>query len=143
MSGTSGTIKFNERSNDSGLSTTHIVGLNIPFHYHTTEMPCFSYLQQAITSLPYILIAFSGKPKIHNSYPTAASWLGGGARRTMAPNCFEIIGFSEILMFRRKIFGLLLLVKIKVPNIVGKSFELGPPYSTGATTHLLSNILFF
>ena len=35
-------------------------------------------------------------------------------------NFFEIVGFSEILMFRRKIFGLLLLVKIKFPHFIGK-----------------------
>ena len=38
---------------------------------------------------------------------------GRGGRGPWPPLFFVIVGFSEILMFRRKIFGLLLLVKIK------------------------------
>ena len=43
------------------------------------------------------------------------------------PYFFEIIKLSEILMFCRKIFGLLVLKKIEVLNFVGKSFNLTPP----------------
>ena len=52
-------------------------------------------------------------------------------------NLVEIVGFSEILMFRRKIFGLLLLVEIKVLNFIGKSLD-WPSYSTGATAPLIN-----
>ena len=46
----------------------------------------------------------------------------------MAPSNFvEIVGFSEILMLRRNIFGLLLFVKIKVPGLIGKSLNLAHP----------------
>ena len=37
---------------------------------------------------------------------------------------FEIVQFSDILMFHRKIFGLLMLVKIKVLNFIGKFVNL-------------------
>ena len=40
------------------------------------------------------------------------------------PPLFEIFGFYDILLFRRNIFGLLLLVKIKVLNFIGKSLNL-------------------
>ena len=40
---------------------------------------------------------------------------GGGAGEAMTPPIFfEIVGFTEILMFRRRIFVLLLLVKIRI-----------------------------
>ena len=45
-----------------------------------------------------------------------------------APNFFEIVGFPKILMLQRKLFGILLLVKIKVSNFIGKSLNL--PLST-------------
>ena len=57
----------------------------------------------------------------------------------MAPNFFDIVGFLEILMLCWKIFGLLLLVKIKVLNSIGKSLSL-PPHSTGATMPLLCRV---
>ena len=41
-------------------------------------------------------------------------------------NCFDIVGFSEILMLRRNIFELLLLIKAKVSNFIGKSLNLAP-----------------
>ena len=41
----------------------------------------------------------------------------------MAPN-FKIIGFSEIVICRRKIFGLLLLVKKRFRIFIGKSLNL-------------------
>ena len=55
------------------------------------------------------------------------------------PSFFEIVVFSEILMFRRKILGLLLLLKIKVSKFIGKSLNLPPSYSTDATTPLPSS----
>ena len=39
-----------------------------------------------------------------------------GLGRGRALNFPEIVGFSEILMFSRKIFGILLLAKIKISN---------------------------
>ena len=47
--------------------------------------------------------------------------------RPWSPNFFDIAGFSEIVMFRRKIFGTLLLVKIKVVNFIERSLNLPPP----------------
>ena len=44
--------------------------------------------------------------------------------------------FRNLKRFCRKSFGLLLLVKIKVSNFIGKSLNLSP-YSTGATGPLL------
>ena len=44
----------------------------------------------------------------------------------MAPIFFEIVGFSAVLMFRGKIFGLLVFVKIEVSNFIGKSLNLAP-----------------
>ena len=41
-----------------------------------------------------------------------------------APNFVEIIGFSEILIFRRQIYGLLLLVKIEISPFIGKSLNM-------------------
>ena len=58
----------------------------------------------------------------------------------MDPNFFEIVEFSEILMLRRKIYEILLLVQTKVSNFIGKS-STWPPYSTGATTPLLTQNL--
>ena len=59
--------------------------------------------------------------------------VAGGQEGTMAPsNIVEIVGFSEILMLRRNIFGLLLFVKIS-SETYRKIFEFGPSYSTGAT----------
>ena len=46
----------------------------------------------------------------------------------MPPNFFEIIGFSIILMFCRKIVCLLLLVTTKVSNLIGKSLNLATLY---------------
>ena len=39
---------------------------------------------------------------------------------------FKNVGFSDTLMLRRKMFRLLLLVKTKVSNSVGKSLNLAP-----------------
>ena len=39
--------------------------------------------------------------------------MAGGQGDHGLPYFFEIVGLSEILIFRRKIFGLLLLIKIK------------------------------
>ena len=44
----------------------------------------------------------------------------------MAHKFFEIVGFSEIVMFCREIFGLLLLVKIKVFEFCRKSLKKAP-----------------
>ena len=49
---------------------------------------------------------------------------GWRAEGAMAPNFLKIAEFLEILMFYQKIFGLLLLVKIKVLNFIGKSLKL-------------------
>ena len=46
-----------------------------------------------------------------------------GAGGHAPPTIFEIIGFKETFMFRRKIFGLLLLVKIKALNFIRKSLN--------------------
>ena len=43
------------------------------------------------------------------------------ARGLWSPNCFEVVRFSQILMFRRKIFGLLPLVKIKVFQVLSEN----------------------
>ena len=53
-----------------------------------------------------------------------ASWPGSSG--PWPPYFFEIIDLSEILMFCRKIFGLLVLKKIEVLNFIGKSFNLTP-----------------
>ena len=44
----------------------------------------------------------------------------------MAPTFFEIVGFSEVLMLRQKIFRLLLLLKALVSNFIGKSLNIAP-----------------
>ena len=44
-----------------------------------------------------------------------ASWPGG--RGAIAPNFFEIVGFSKVYFVGK--FSLLLLVKIKVMNFIG------------------------
>ena len=49
-----------------------------------------------------------------------------GGRGAWPPNSFEIVEFSEILMLRRNIFGLLLLEKVKVSNFIRKSLNLAP-----------------
>ena len=50
--------------------------------------------------------------------------MAGGSRRAYGPfNFIEIIGFLETLMFGREIFILLLLVRIKVSNFIGKSLK--------------------
>ena len=51
----------------------------------------------------------------------------------MAPNFIKIVGFSEILIFRRKILRLLLLVMIKVLNFIRKVLNLAPPTLQVAT----------
>ena len=52
---------------------------------------------------------------------------GGRGDRGHGPSNFSnIVGFSEILMHCRKVFGLLLLVKTKVSNFIGKSLNLVP-----------------
>jgi len=56
-------------------------------------------------------------------FPARVSWLGAGA---MDPQIFEIVGVLEILIFRRKIFRVLLLLRIKVSNFIGKSLILAP-----------------
>ena len=53
----------------------------------------------------------------------------------------EIIGYSEILMLCWKIFGLMLFVRTKILNFVGKSLNLALQYSAGATTPLESRTL--
>ena len=59
-----------------------------------------------------------------------------GEQGDRCPYFLEIVGFSEILMFRRKI-SVLPLVKIRILHFMGKFFEFAPPpYSTGATTPL-------
>ena len=66
---------------------------------------------------------------------------GLGAGDYGPPKFSEIIGYSEILMLRWKIFGLLLLVRTKVLNFIGKSLNLAHQYSTGARTSLESRTL--
>ena len=51
---------------------------------------------------------------------TAKGCRGRGAGGPWRPSFMEIVRFSEILMFRRKIFGLLLLFTIKASNFMGK-----------------------
>ena len=52
---------------------------------------------------------------------------GGINKRCYGPNFLEIVRFSEILMLRRKIFGLLLLVKMKGSNFIGESLSVNHP----------------
>ena len=52
---------------------------------------------------------------------------GGINKRRYGPNFLEIVRFSEILMLRRKIFGLLLLVKMKGSNFIGESLNMAHP----------------
>jgi len=52
---------------------------------------------------------------------------GGINQGRCGPNFLEIVGFSEILMLRRKIFGLLLLVKMKGSNFIGESLNMAHP----------------
>ena len=49
--------------------------------------------------------------------------MAGGQGVPWHPNFFEIVGFSEIFLLRRKIFRILLLVKI----FIGKLLNLPPP----------------
>ena len=49
-----------------------------------------------------------------------------GVEGAIAPNFFEILDCSDILRLRPKIFGLLLLVKIKASNFIGNSLNLDP-----------------
>ena len=58
-----------------------------------------------------------------------ASW-PRGREATPPPNVLEVVGFSEILIFRRKIFGRLLLVKITLLHFIGKSLNFVPPPPT-------------
>ena len=51
---------------------------------------------------------------------------GRGAEGTMGSNFFVNVGSSEISTFRRKISGILLLVKIKVSDFVGNYLNLAP-----------------
>ena len=53
-----------------------------------------------------------------------------GRQGAMASKFFEIVGFSEISIFRWKLFGILLLVMITVWNYIGKSLTLAPYHST-------------
>ena len=67
-----------------------------------------------------------------------------GAERSHGPSSiFEIVGFSEILMFHRKIFGLWLLVKIiakdKGFNFYRKIFAFAPLLYR---CHSTSNIIY-
>ena len=48
----------------------------------------------------------------------------GWGQGAMSHKFFEIVGFSETFMFCRKMFGLLMLVKIKVSNVIGKLLSL-------------------
>ena len=61
-----------------------------------------------------------------DTYTWSKGVTAGGGQGAMAPQLFEIVGFSEILMSRRKISGLLLLEKIKVSNFIGKSLNFAP-----------------
>ena len=70
---------------------------------------------------------------IYSNSKSEASW--PGVEGAMVPKFLEIVRFLEILMSCREIFELLLLVKIKVLNFIGKSFKLSTN-STGATTPL-------
>ena len=73
------------------------------------------------------------------SFHPRASWPGGGGAGGHGPSSFfDIVGVFETLMVSWKTFGLLLLVKVKVLNFIGKSLNLAP-YITGATTPLLSS----
>ena len=65
--------------------------------------------------------------------------MAGGRRSDCPPNVFEMVGFSETLMFRLKVFGLLLLVKIKSSKFIGKSLKLA---RLGATAPLKVAIFF-
>ena len=51
---------------------------------------------------------------------------GGSARGqgAMALKFFEIVVFSEILVFRQKMLGLLMLVKLKASSFIVKSLTL-------------------
>ena len=49
-----------------------------------------------------------------------------GGQGGHGPKFFEIVGFSEVLMLRQKIFRLLLLVKALVSNFIGKSSNIAP-----------------
>ena len=68
--------------------------------------------------------------------------MAGGQGGDGLPNLFKVVEFSEVLMFRRTIFRLLLLIKIKVLNFIGTSLNLTPPPPPplfGATTPLVCN----
>ena len=54
-------------------------------------------------------------------------WFGGG-KRDYVPNFSNSLGISEILMLHRKIFGLLLLIKIEVSSVIRKSLNMAPPF---------------
>jgi len=55
-----------------------------------------------------------------------------GTRGPWPPNGFDFVGFSEILMFRQ----MFAVGKDKSFESYRKTLELGPSYSTGATTPL-------
>ena len=50
----------------------------------------------------------------------------GGAGGYGPSSFFDVVGFSEILVLSRKVLGLLLLVKTKASNFIGKSLNLAP-----------------
>ena len=55
--------------------------------------------------------------------PAEASW-PRGQRKPWSSNFFKIVGFSELFMFRPKIFRLLLSVKMEALNYIGKYLSL-------------------
>ena len=60
-------------------------------------------------------------------YCNPLSRIGGIVVRGYVPQLFEIIRFFEILMFHWTVFGLLLLVKIKVSDFIKKSLNFALP----------------
>ena len=60
-----------------------------------------------------------------NSTQAWVSW-PGGQEGPCPLNFLDIVGFSEMLMARRKIFGILLLVKLKALKFIGKPLNLAP-----------------
>ena len=73
---------------------------------------------------PYELVPYQSK--ILSPRGERMGDMGAVAGGDRPSKFFEIVGYSETLMLRRKIFALLLLVKIKASNFIGKSLNLGP-----------------
>ena len=88
---------------------------------YTMQRPCVLYLNSFNVFVKLVIAACTIYFKKCLKIQSGASWPWETGGLTL--NFFEVVGFLEISMLRRKIFGLLLLAKIKVSNFIGKSLN--------------------